>query len=390
MARKICIITGTRADWGLLSGIAKSLKSRNDVQLQIVATNMHLSEKFGNTQTEILHDGLAIDYRVPMPVDNDSPAKTVEAMAICMKGISEAIGSLRPDLIVILGDRYEMLVAASAALIFHTPIAHIAGGAVSFGAFDESIRHAITKMSHLHFTETEEYRQRVIQLGEEPSRVFNVGAIGIYNIRHLQLMTRHELEANLRTTIPPTSLFVTFHPATLDSEPPATQCRNLMTALEQCTEGYKVFFSYPNSDTHGNEIIEIIEKAAHTNPDKYVVFPSLGQLRYLSMLRCVAAVVGNSSSGIVEVPSMGIPTLNIGIRQMGRIAAKSVHNCGTSTAEVCQGLATVLSPEFREMARHATNPYEQPDTLEKIVNTICTTPLDGITVKRFYDLPRHC
>lgn len=386
MRRKICIITGTRADWGLLSGIARTLKSRDDVQLQIIATNMHLSQKFGNTQREIEQDGLTIDYRVPMPVENDTPAQTVQAMAVCMKGMADAFGTLRPDLIVILGDRYEMLVAASAALIFHIPVAHIAGGAVSFGAFDESIRHSITKMSHLHFTETEEYRRRVIQLGEQPCHVFNVGAIGVYNIRHVRLLSREELEADLHTSIPQRSLFVTFHPATLDAEPPAAQCSNLIAALDHL-EGYKVFFSYPNSDTLGNEIIEIIERAAQAHPDKYVVFPSLGQRRYLSMLRCVDAVVGNSSSGIVEVPSMGIPTLNIGIRQSGRTAAASVINCGTSVEEISRGLALALSPDFKETARTVINPYDQPDTLPKIVDTICTVPLDGITIKHFYDLP---
>lgn len=384
--RKICIITGTRADWGLLSGIAKAINTRHDTQLQIIATNMHLSPKFGNTQVEIEQDGLKIDYRIPMPVENDTPALTVDAMAMCMSGMSKALETLQPHLIVILGDRYEMLIAASAALVFNIPVAHIAGGAASYGAIDESIRHAITKMSHLHFTETEEYRQRVIQLGEQPERVFNTGAIGVYNIKHLQLLSRKQLEDDLQTEIPTSSLFVTFHPATLDHERPAKQCRNLIAALDGI-EGYKVFFSYPNSDTHGNEIIDIIEKAAKRNPAKYVVFPSLGQLRYLSMLQYMTAVVGNSSSGIVEVPSMGIPTVNIGMRQMGRIAASSVITCGTSTAEISQAIAQALSDDFRKMARTVTNPYEQPDTLQKIVEPLCNTPLDGITVKRFYDLP---
>ena len=386
MKRRICMVTGTRADWGLLSGIARALNDRNDVKLQIVATNMHLSQKFGNTQAEIENDGLNIDYRVPMPVENDSPASTVDAMSVCMKGMASALDALRPDLVVILGDRYEMLATASAALIFNIPVAHIAGGAVSFGAFDESIRHAITKMSHLHFTETEEYRRRVIQLGEQPDRVFYTGAIGVYNIRHMQFLSRAELEADLHTLIPADSLFVTFHPATLDAESPALQCANLIEALDGL-DGYKVFFSYPNSDTHGNEIIEIIERAARCNPDKYVVFPSLGQLRYLSMLRCMTAVAGNSSSGIVEVPSMGIPTLNIGMRQLGRTAADSVINCGTSVEAISSGLAQVLSPDFREKARSVVNPYEQPDTLQKIVEPLCGIPLEGITVKRFYDLP---
>ncbi len=384
--RKICIVTGTRADWGLLSGIARAIKARHDTHLQIIATNMHLSPKFGNTQVEIEQDGLKIDYRVPMPVENDTPALTVDAMAMCMSGMSKALETLQPHLIVILGDRYEMLIAASAALVFNIPVAHIAGGAASYGAIDESIRHAITKMSHLHFTETEAYRRRVIQLGEQPERVFNTGAIGVYNIKHLQLLSRKQLEDDLQTEIPTSSLFVTFHPATLDHERPAKQCRNLIAALDGI-EGYKVFFSYPNSDTHGNEIIELIERAVKRKPHKYVVFPSLGQLRYLSMLQYMAAVVGNSSSGIVEVPSMGIPTVNIGMRQMGRMAAHSVINCGTSTEEISQALAQALSDDFRSMARTVVNPYEQPDTLEKIVEPLCNTPLDGITVKRFYDLP---
>lgn len=387
MARKICIITGTRADWGLLSGIARELNSRTDVHLQIIATNMHLSAKFGNTISEIENAGLTVDCRVPMPVENDTPAQTAMAMSVCMKGMADALERLSPDLVLLLGDRYEMLVAASVALMFHIPIAHIAGGAVSFGAFDESIRHAITKMSHLHFTETEDYRRRVIQLGEQPERVFNVGAIGIYNIKHLQLLSRGDIEKELGVSIPDKSLFVTFHPATLDAESPAVQCRNIVAALD-ALDGYKVFFSYPNSDTHGNEIIDIIEEAAHLNPEKYVVYPSLGQVRYFSMLKCVCAVVGNSSSGIVEVPSMGIPTLNVGMRQLGRLAAESVVNCGTSVDEIGRGLATILSPEFREKARTVVNPYEQPDTLHRIVDIICNTPLDGIIVKRFYDLPR--
>lgn len=385
MERKICIITGTRADWGLLSSIAHRLASSKGIKLQIVATNMHLSKKFGNTYKEIENDGFHIDFRVPMPVDNDTPALTVRAMATCMEGMSAALETLSPDLILILGDRYEMLVAASAALIFRIPVAHIAGGAVSFGAFDESIRHAITKMSHLHFTETESYRRRVIQLGEHPDRVFNTGAIGVYNIRHMQLLSREQLEADLQTAIPERSVFVTFHPATLDNMPPAQQCSNLIAALDKL-DGYKIFFSYPNNDTHGNDIIRLINQCVECDNEKYVVYPSLGQLRYLSMLKCVEAVIGNSSSGIVEVPSMGIPTLNIGIRQAGRIAADSVVNCGTSFEEISTGLTSVLSAEMRAKAAHTINPYEQPDTLSKITDVICNAPLEGLTIKRFYDI----
>lgn len=383
--RKICIVTGTRADWGLLSGIAKALDARSDVKLQIVATNMHLSEQYGGTYREIERDGLHIDYRVPMPVDNDSAHGTVTAMSECMRGMADAFDALRPDLLLILGDRYEMLATASAALIYRIPIAHIAGGTISEGAYDDSIRHSITKMSLIHLTETEECRHRVVQLGEDPSRVFNVGAIGIYNITHTDYMSREELEAELHTSIPDKTILITFHPATLDSMPPRRQCENLLAALDRHSD-YKVIFTYPNNDTDGKVIIELIEAYANKHPERVAVFPSLGQRRYLSVLQYVRAVAGNSSSGIVEVPSMKIPTLDIGIRQRGRLAADSVTHCGVSTEEISAGLDEVLSDAAQAKARTAKNPYEQPDTLGKIVDTICTYPLNGSTIKPFYDL----
>lgn len=378
-------MTGTRADWGLLSGIAIALDARSDVKLQIVATNMHLSEQYGGTYREIERDGLHIDYRVPMPVDNDSAHGTVTAMSECMRGMADAFDALRPDLLLILGDRYEMLATASTALIYRIPIAHIAGGTISEGAYDDSIRHSITKMSLIHLTETEECRRRVVQLGEDPSRVFNVGAIGIYNITHTDYMSREELEAELHTSIPDKTILITFHPATLDSMPPRRQCENLLAALDRHSD-YKVIFTYPNNDTDGKVIIEMIEAYANKHPERVAVFPSLGQRRYLSVLQYVRAVAGNSSSGIVEVPSMKIPTLDIGIRQRGRLAADSVTHCGVSTEEISAGLDEVLSDAAQAKARTAKNPYEQPDTLGKIVDTICTYPLNGSTIKPFYDL----
>lgn len=383
--RKICIATGTRADWGLLSGIAKALDERDDVELQIIATNMHLSEKYGSTWKEIERDGLHITERVPMPTDTDTPIGTVTAMSECLSGMAKAFDRLHPDLLIILGDRYEMLAAVSAALLFKIPVAHIAGGAVSRGAYDESIRHVITKMSHIHLTETEEYRRRVIQLGENPKYVINTGAIGVYNIMHMDFMSRSELETELNTEIPEKTILATFHPATLDSIPPQEQCENLLAALDRFPE-YKVIFTYPNNDTNGKIIIELIENCARMYPERYAVYPSLGMKRYLSALHCVAAVIGNSSSGIVEVPSMGIPTLNIGIRQEGRMAADSVFNCGVSEEEIANGLKTILSPEAKEKAKHTVNPYYQPDTLQKIVKAVTETPLDNIIIKHFYDL----
>lgn len=387
MVRKICIATGTRADWGLLCTVAKALKEREDVKLQIVATNMHLSPKFGNTYKEIVAAGFKINCHVPLLDSSDTPGDTVRSMSIAMSGFANAFEELRPDMVIILGDRYEMLAVASTALIFRIPIVHISGGAISEGAFDDSIRHAITKMSSIHLTETEEYRQRVIQLGENPKRVINTGAIGVYNINHTEFLSQEAISKSVGLQVDKDTLIVTFHPATLDDEDPSIQCQNLLKALDSHKE-CKIIFTYPNNDTNGKMIINHIEEYVGKNKGRCVVFPSLGQLRYLSVLRYAGAAVGNSSSGIVEVPSMGIPSLNIGIRQRGRMAAESVVNCGVTTEEIDNGLKTILSDEMREKAHNCKNPYEQPDTLNKMISAICETPLEGLTIKPFYDLPR--
>ena len=385
MKRRICIATGTRADWGLLSPIAQALNKRDDVDLKIIATNMHLSEEYGSTWKEIENDGLKIDWRVKMKSDADTRKDTVLAMSECMAGMAEALAALQPDLLVILGDRYEMLATASAALILRIPIAHIAGGAISQGAYDESIRHAITKMSHIHLTETERYRKRVIQLGENPEHVIYTGAIGVYNIMHTQYISREQLERELNLTLSDRLILATFHPATLDEMPPQQQCKNLLAALDRHPD-YQTIFTYPNNDSEGRIIIQLIENYRRRHPERVAVFPSLGMRRYLSMLHCATAVVGNSSSGIVEVPSIGIPTLDIGIRQMGRTAAPSVLHCGVSEEEIADGLETVLSSSFRMIAKSAENPYYLPDTLEKMVDAIVNTPLDNIIIKPFYDV----
>ena len=385
MKRRICIATGTRADWGLLSPIAQALNKRDDVDLKIIATNMHLSEEYGSTWKEIENDGLKIDWRVKMKSDADTRKDTVLAMSECMAGMAEALAALQPDLLVILGDRYEMLATASAALILRIPIAHIAGGAISQGAYDESIRHAITKMSHIHLTETERYRKRVIQLGENPEHVIYTGAIGVYNIMHTQYISREQLERELNLTLSDRLILATFHPATLDEMSPQQQCKNLLAALDRHPD-YQTIFTYPNNDSEGLIIIQLIESYRRRHPERVAVFPSLGMRRYLSMLHCATAVVGNSSSGIIEVPSIGIPTLDIGIRQMGRTAAPSVLHCGVSEEEIADGLETVLSSSFRLIAKSAENPYYLPDTLEKMVDAIVNTPLDNIIIKPFYDV----
>ncbi len=383
--RKICFLTGTRAEWGLLSRLAGMVRDDSELTLQIVACNMHLSAEYGNTYTEIEAGGFTIDYRVPMVQDGDMPIDTARSVGIGTIGFAEAYAELRPDLLVILGDRYEMLAAASAALFFRIPIAHISGGDITEGAYDDAIRHAITKLSHLHFTSTEEYRNRVIQLGETPNRVFNVGAIGIDNISELPLMDRATLEATLDAfSVDRNTLLVTFHPATLDEGSPADQMQSLLDALARHLETNpkaKVLFTMPNSDTNGRIIAEMIRQWCASEGDRAVWYNSLGVVRYLSALRYVGGVVGNSSSAIVEVPSFGIPTINIGSRQRGRIAARSVINVEPNCEEIYSTLQKIRTFGDQEFE----NPYEQPNTAMNIFTKIKSLPLDNITTKVFYD-----
>lgn len=384
--RKIAIATGTRADWGLISGIAVALREREDCQVTVLATNMHLQQRYGMTVNEIKDSGFTDIICVPMPDTGDTPVGTVDAMAECMRGMANALQSVAPDLIVILGDRFEMLATASAALMLRIPIVHIAGGEISEGAIDDSIRHAITKMSALHLTSTEPYRRRVIAMGESPERVINTGSIGVYNLMHEPLMSRAGLERSIDFTLPEGSMLVTYHPATLDTGDTAEKCRNLLAALDRFPDSH-ILITYPNNDAQGRVIIDLIEEYGRRNPDRVRVIPSLGKLRYLSALRCVSAVVGNSSSGIIEVPSTGIPTVDIGIRQKGRLCSDSVIHCGDSTDEIAAAITYALSPEGQAMARKAQNPYARPDTLDLSVRAIAGTPLEQLRTKKFYDLP---
>ncbi len=381
--RRIAIATGTRADWGLLSGIAKALAARPDCEVTVLATNMHLSPRYGNTVDEIIADGFD-PVMVRMSDSTDTPQGAVGAMAECMTGMASALSELKPDLIVILGDRFEMLATATAALMLRIPIVHIAGGEISEGAIDDSIRHAITKMAALHLTATEEYRCRVIAMGEAPERVVNTGAIGVYNIKQEELLPQDELEASIGLELPKGSLLVTYHPATLDDGDVAEHCKALLAALDGFQDSH-VVITYPNNDSRGRVIIGLIEDYGKRNPGRVAVIPSLGKKRYLSALKYVSAVVGNSSSGIVEVPSMNIPTVDIGMRQRGRLCGKSVIHCGDSKEEIADAIRFALSPDGQKLARESENPYYQPDTLGKIVKSIAETPIETLRVKKFYD-----
>ena len=385
--RKICVITGTRAEFGMLSGLMRLIQQSENTTLQVVVTNMHLSERYGNTYREIEEAGFAIDYKVPMLDESgaDDSTATIKAMARALAGFAEAYDALQPDLLVILGDRYEMLMASTAALIKRIPIAHIGGGETTFGAFDDAIRHSITKMSHLHFTATETYKNRVIQMGENPENVYYVGTLGAENIKKVPLMSKEELERNLNFEIRDKTLLITYHPVTLSNSNPLDDIQALFDALGDHPE-LRLIFTMPNSDTGGKVIAEEIEQYATVHADRVRAYKSLGMRRYLSVMRYCSAVVGNSSSGISETPSFHIPTLNIGSRQEGRLAAESVYNCGTSKEAILEGLAQILSPEFRTLAAKVKNPYEKEGTAQAIFDVISTYPLEGIIKKKFYDL----
>lgn len=385
--RKICVITGTRAEYGLLSRLMKMIQDDQDTQLQIVATNMHLSPKFGNTYQEIENDGFTIDYKIPIIDDNDKDdaVTTVKSMAKALAGFADAYNELKPDLVVVLGDRYEILAAAEAALIERIPIAHIHGGEVTEGAFDDAIRHSITKMSHLHFASTEAYRKRIIQLGEQPDHVFYTGALGVENIKRLHLMNKAEIEKEIGFEIDCNTILVTYHPVTLGNRTAKDDIDDFISALEE-REDLRIIFTMPNSDTGSQFIVEAVNGFVERNHGRAKAFKSLGVVRYLSVMKQVAAVVGNSSSGIVEVPSFGIPTLNIGDRQKGRIQAESTYNCMPAKESVLNGLNKVLSKEFRELASKVHNPYEKANTAEEIFKVISTYPLEQLNQKHFYDI----
>lgn len=382
--RKICIVTSTRADWGLLSGVARELRAYETVELQIIATNMHLDPRYGMTVDEILEDGFQVNERVEMNARSASAVDTAVATGKCLGGVAKALNRLKPDLLVILGDRYEMLAVATAATIMRVPIAHIAGGEISEGAFDDNIRHALTKLATLHFTATDAYRNRVISMGENPAHVINTGALGVYNIIHEPVIPKAELERFIGIDINASTLLVTFHPATMDPIPVEERCEALLQALDGFI-GSHVIFTYPNNDPEGEVIIKMIRAYEARNPGRVAVVPSLGRRRYLSALHFVSAVVGNSSSGIVEVPTMRIPTVDIGIRQQGRIAASSVIHCDGEADDIHQAISFALSPAGKRLALETDNPYAKRDTVNRIADTLATIRLGELSSKRFVD-----
>ena len=382
--RKICVITGTRAEYGLLYWLMKEIDADKDLELQIIVTGMHLSIEFGNTYQQIENDGFSINKKVDISLVSDSEVGISKSMGLAMIGLSGAFNDLKPDLIVILGDRFEIFSAASAAMIAKIPIAHLHGGEATEGAFDESIRHSITKMSHLHFTATKEYKDRVVQLGEQPDRVFNVGGLGIDNINKLKLLSKSDLENVINFSFGEKNILVTFHPVTLENSTAKIQFKELLDSIDEL-QNTKIIFTKANSDTDGRIINSMID-AYVDDYDNTIAFTSMGQLNYLSALQFMDAVVGNSSSGLLEAPSFNIGTIDIGDRQKGRIKADSVISCLPNKKNIDNALKKLYSKDFQNIVKNVKNPYEKGGASKSILDIIKNFNLDNILKKTFYDL----
>ena len=380
--RKICVFTGTRSEYGLLKPLMDEIKKEPTLELQIVASAMHLSPEFGLTYKEIEKDGFKIDEKVEMLLSSDTPVGICKSIGLGVISYSEVLERLKPDIVVILGDRFEALAFAIASFIHRIPIAHLYGGEATYGLIDEGIRHSITKMSYLHFTSTEEYRKVVIQLGEAPERVFNVGALGIDNIKKMKLLTKEELEKRLNFKFGKRNLLVTYHPVTLEKGTSREHFENLLAVLDELEE-VKIIFTKANADTEGRIINYMIDEFVERHKDKAIAFTSMGQLLYLSTMKYVDAVVGNSSSGIIEAPSFKIGTINIGDRQKGRIRAKSVIDCEPTKESIRKAFELLYSSEFQNQLKKVVNPYGDGKAAERIVKVLKTFDIASIK-KEFF------
>ena len=382
--RKICVITGTRAEFGLLRPLIALIAKDEELQLQLIATGMHLSPEFGYTLDEIIAAGFVVDKKVECLLSSDTAVGVSKTIALAISGFADAFEALQPDLVLVLGDRTEILGAVIAAGIANIPIAHLHGGETTEGAYDEAIRHSITKFSHLHFTSTEAYRKRVIQLGEQPEMVFNVGAIGLDAVKKLKLLNKEEFENSIGFKLKKRNVLITYHPVTLEKEAPIQTFENILQALDELSET-GLIFTHANSDKNGRVINKMITEYVEIHRDKAVAFNSLGQLRYLSALQFVDFVIGNSSSGILEVPAFRIPTINIGDRQKGRICNESVINSNNSLEDIEKSTTFALDKQFRETIQQQEMLYGNGTAAEKILKVIKEHPVIPLK-KSFYDI----
>jgi UDP-N-acetylglucosamine 2-epimerase (non-hydrolysing) len=377
------VFTGSRAEYGLLYWLLKDLQASERCQLQIIVSGMHLSPEFGNTWQQIVEDGFAIDAKVEMLVSSDTPVGVVKSMGLGVIGFADALERLQPDILVVLGDRYEALSVVQAALIMRLPVAHLHGGEITEGAYDDSIRHAITKMAYFHFVATDQSRRRVIQMGESPERVYNVGALGLDHIKRSPKMDFEQLRDSLGFDLKKPFLLVTYHPVTLMEEAPQDSFQEILAALDAFPK-YQVILTYPNADNGGKSIIPLIESYAMRNRNRVIAVQSLGFRRYLSAVSTAAAVLGNSSSGIIEVPAFGVPTVNVGVRQQGRLAASSILHCEPTRDAIAEALKVALSEEFASFCKGVVNPYGQGDAAKAITDVL--EKYDGTFSKSFHDL----
>ena len=382
--RKICVVTSTRAEYGLLYWLLKEIEADSELKLQLIVTGMHLSPEFGLTYKEIEKE-FKIDKKIEILSSSHTSLDICAEMARVYEKFAPALAELKPDILVLLGDRYEIFGVAGVASIIQIPIAHIHGGETTQGAFDEAFRHSITKMSHIHFAATNEYANRIIQLGEEPSRVFNVGGPGIENIKKLNLLNKDEFEKSIKFKLAKKNILITFHPATLENSSAREQFNELLNALDELEET-NFIFTKANSDTDGDVINKMIDEYVRQNPQKAAAFVSLGQLRYLSAIKFVDIVLGNSSSGLLEVPSFKKATINIGDRQKGRARASSVIDVRPIKEEILAAIKRAYSKEFEQTLKDTINPYDGGNPSKKMVKILKEIKLDGILKKKFYDV----
>lgn len=386
MRNKICIVTSTRAEYGLLKPLMKKVKDGGKYELQVIVTGTHLSLEFGNTYKAIEEDGFVINEKVEILLSSDSSVGIAKTMGLATISFAEVFERLKPNILVVLGDRYEMFSVCSAAVVCKIPIAHLHGGETTEGAFDEAFRHSITKMSHLHFTSTEEYRKRVIQLGEDPNRVFNVGAIGAQNILTTKLLEKEELEKEINFKLDKPYGLVTFHPVTLENNTAEEQFKELLKTMDD-KKNMKFIITKANSDSDGRIVNKLIDEYESENKERIKVFTSMGMLRYLSAMKYCSCVIGNSSSGIIEAPTLKVPTINIGERQKGRIQAESVINCSPNRNDIGRAIDSSVTEEFLKSLKNLKNPYGNGDTVDKIYNYVDKSLTNGISLKKvFYDL----
>ena len=386
MKRKICVVSGSRAEYGILHPLMKEIVNNPGLSLQIIATGMHLSPEFGYTYREIEEDGFTIDEKVETLLSSDTQIGVAKSMGLTMIALAESYQRLQPDIVLVLGDRFEILAAVAAAHISRIPVAHIGGGEITEGAFDDAFRHCITKMSHLHFVSTKQYRDRVIQLGESPERVFDVGEIGLDYLSSLKLLTRAQTEESLGIRFRIRNLLITYHPVTLENNSSADQMIEILAALDELQDTLLIF-TKTNADTDGRIVNKMVDDYVNSHLQNSAAFPSLGRLKYLSLMQFVDAVVGNSSSGIVEAPNFRIGTVNIGDRQKGRIKASSVIDVAPRQADITEALQTVYSNQFKNMISKMDNPYYSANSVTNIMSVLENYDISHIIKKSFYTLP---